>query len=152
MLTHMFRLIILDFFWAPLRNNPQENFSYWLLRYGKKFSGVLFFVNLQLCPYRDHCGIGVIKNNFTCSSWTLYTNMKLPCNLSTQDNVIIICITYWAVLFSYIIKDTYRVICNKCTTYSSSTKVHFVADPLDDWIFERVGLWILFVEATRHRF
>ena len=56
-----------------MRNIIQENFSPWLLRYGRKFSGVLFFVNLQWCPYRNHCEIDVIENNFKwlimISSW-----------------------------------------------------------------------------------
>ena len=52
------------------------NSSPWLLGYDRKFSNMLFFVNLKLCPYWNHCESGPedhLKNNFTCTACSLWS-------------------------------------------------------------------------------
>ena len=82
-------------------------------------------------------------------AFTDFWYMKFACNVSTQDNVITIfykIITCWEFLFSYIIKDTYRIICNKISILILLEN-RFLGDLLVAGIFGRAGILILFVET-----
>ena len=125
----------------------QKRFSPLMLRYDGRFSGIPFLVNLQLCPYWNHCRINTgdsLKNGFTFSScWNLLH--FLSCCIS---NLFQICLhnTMWSSYLvklhpaqffcSYIIQVTCCVICNRISIFIFH-KNHLPWWSLSSWNFRK---------------